>query len=127
MKRFAGLMLVIFIVLTGCGNKVHKNIGQEMADDTEQIISIFEKNIKDNSDLSERDKKVFEEYKIKYGAMSKEPDSSSLKLTEEENRLYILTRNMIDMYDFYTTLKSDHEKFDNMKESIRTVIKTGEI
>lgn len=115
-------LIFISILLVGCGQKVHENIEQGMADDTEQVISIFDKTIKEDRTLTEKEEKVFEEYKVKYSAYEKTD-----KLSEEENRLFILTRDMIDMYNYHTTLSSDNEGYEKIKKLIRSVIKTGKI
>lgn len=116
-------MLLGILILSGCGNSVHENISEEMATDTEQILEIFDENIKEERSLNEREEKIFESYSTKYGAHYKTDGD----LTEEETRLYILTNNLIDMYDHLTTLSSDKENYENQKSVIKKVIKEGEI
>lgn len=121
------MLLMAALLLAACGDKVHENIRQELAADTEQVISIFDKTIEEDRELTEREEKIFQEYQVKYGAIKNNPDLTSDKLTDEENRLFILTSDMIDMYDYYTTLKSDHEKYERTRDRLRKVIETGKI
>jgi len=114
------LFLSVMIVLFGCSAKVHKNISEDMAKDTEQILSIFDKAIEEDEDISEKDKEIMLHYQAAYGA-----DTS--KLSEEENRLYILTEKLIDTPELFITLESDKERFQQSKKEIQNVIKTGEI
>ncbi|MEK4442354.1 hypothetical protein [Niallia sp. FSL K6-0077] len=123
MKKLLGSVLLSVVILSGCGNSIHKNISEEMATDTEQILEIFDDNIKEERSLNEREQKIFESYSTKYGAHYKTEGD----LTEEETRLYILTNNLIDMYDHLTTLTSDKENYENQKSIIKKVIKEGEI
>ncbi|MDR4318374.1 Uncharacterised protein [Niallia circulans] len=123
MKQIIWPVLLGILILSGCGNSVHENISEEMATDTEQILEIFDENIKEERSLNEREEKIFESYSTKYGAHYKTDGD----LTEEETRLYILTNNLIDMYDHLTTLSSDKENYENQKSVIKKVIKEGEI
>lgn len=123
MKKLFCPVLLGILILTGCGNSVNENISEEMATDTEQILVIFDDNIKEERSLNEREQKIFDSYSTKYGAYYK----TEGELTEEEERLYILTNNLIDMYDNLTTLSSDKEDYENQKSIIKKVIKEGEI
>lgn len=116
------LFVILAFALMGCGDKVHDEIREDMADDTKQILTIMDQVIADNSDLSEKDEEVFDQYYIKYSAMKK-----ASELTEEEDRLFILVEHIIENPQFYTTLESDKESYENTKKDINNVIKTGQI
>lgn len=117
------LFVVIMFTLTACGQKVHENISEEVAADTEQIISITDKLSEENRDLSERERKVFDQYLMKYEIARNELDS----LNEEEYRVSRLTEHLIEGYEMYTTLAGDKEDYEASKERIYRVMETGSI
>lgn len=123
------LILLMFLILSGCGNSVHENIREKMAEDTEQVIDLFETAIEEDRDFIDRDVTMLSSYQEKYQSIKDNPEAavSDGGLTEEENRLFILTTNMIDMRDSLTLLSSDVESFESTRDMIRDVIKTGEI
>lgn len=121
MRKGLVLFVIALLFLAGC-NKVHENINQSMADDTEQVLTIIETNMKEDRDLTERETATMDDYLLLYGAKEK-----SDKLTEEENRLFILTRNLIEMYERSSALSSDKDSYNDAIKRIRTVIKTGSI
>ena len=116
------VLVMISIPVVGFGQNVHENISEEIAADTKQILSIFDETIDDQRALTEREQKSFEQYSLKYSVKS-----DAAELSEEEDRLYILTYKMIEMYDYYTALTSDQSDYEKMKQMIERVIETGEI
>lgn len=120
------VLLLMAILLSACGG-IHENISEDMANDTEQVISIFESAIDEDRDFTEREEAVFINYQAEYNVKRDNPDVYDDEFTEEENRLLILTTNMIDMADSLTLLSSDTENFESNRDRIRRVIETGEI
>ncbi|MEH7383059.1 hypothetical protein V7138_21530 [Bacillus sp. JJ1533] len=114
------LFSLISLFLFGCSSNIHKNISENMARDTEQILSIFDSTIEEDKDLTEKDKEVMLHYQAAYGV-----DTS--KLSEEENRLYLLTEKLIRTPKLFITLESDKDRYQQTKKIIHNVIKTGEI
>ncbi|WP_346207597.1 hypothetical protein NSS91_15945 [Caldifermentibacillus hisashii] len=133
------LVFVVFaltLILTGCSEqqskneeelKVNENIGEDMAIDTEQILDIMDSVIEENRDLTERELLVFEQYYIKYNGIYENPESAAEPMTEEEERLFILTKNIIENPELYYTLESDKEAYKSQKKQIKNVIETGQI
>jgi hypothetical protein len=127
MKRLI-VVLLLGILLAGCGgSKVHKNISEDMAADTEKILSIFDSVIQEDRDFTEREYEVFSSYVSYYESKLDNPDVKVGGLTEEENKLFILTSELLENPDIYTILESDKERYQSMKKTIQNVIKDGKI
>lgn len=120
------VLLFLLLTLTSCGG-VHENISKEMAKDTEQIISIFEAVIEEEREFTEREEATLQSYQVNYETIQENPDMYDGGLTEEENRLMILTVKMIEFKNQMTLLASDKKSFESNRDTIRRVIKTGEI
>ena len=126
LKRLIMIGLAL-LLLTACGREIHENISEEMVEDTEQIISIFDETIKEDRELSNKEVKTFERYKIKYETKKENPEVYPEGFSEEEIRLYGLTDVMIDDYDRIVTLSSDHEDYETQRDRLYRVIETGKI
>lgn len=120
-------MVAALMLLVACSSKVHENISEEMAKDTEQILDIMDSAIDEERDLTDRELSVFEQYLATYNAKLDNPDLAVGGLTEEEERLLIVTSMVIETPEIFMTLESDIERYESMKEQIKNVIKTGEI
>ncbi|WP_200411362.1 hypothetical protein [Virgibacillus salexigens] len=116
------LLVILSVVLVGCGDKIHENIGEDIADDTNQILNIMDGVIEEKNEISEQEKEIFDHYYIKYSAFQKNSE-----LSEEEERLFILVKHIVENPEFYTTLESDKENYEDRKRQINNVIKTGQI
>lgn len=117
------------LLLSACGQQVHENINEGLVEDTEQIISIFDDNIKEEKALTKKQEKTFQQYIVKYEVMKENPEVYSKEsFTDEENRLFVMTQKMIEEYDFYTSsLSSDDENYENERRRLYNVIETGQI
>ena len=123
------MMILALLLLTACGREVHENIEEGLVEDTEQIIAIFDENIKEDEALSKKEEKTFQEYIVKYEVMKENPEVYGKEsFTDEENRLFVMTQKMIEEYEFYTSsLSSDEENYENERRRIYNVIETGQI
>lgn len=127
MKRLLFIVLAAML-LVACGkDKVHENINEDMAQDTKQVLSIYGESIKEDRLFTEKESLTVEDYLTKYGARYNQGEGTSHELSEEESRLFILTRNWIEIYPEGVLYDSGIESFKNTKEIIETVINTGEI
>ncbi|MCG1029298.1 lipoprotein [Virgibacillus halodenitrificans] len=115
-------VLVSLLVLTACGDKVNENINEDMATDTTQIIDISDNVIKEERSLEDNETAIMDDYQLLYGAKYKKGD-----LTEEEERLYLLVRNMLDMKEQLLYKETGQENYKHQKNLIESVIKTGTI
>ena len=125
MKKLAAIILILF--LAACGSTVHENISEEIVNDTNQILDIMDEAVESGDDLSDRDWETFDSYYAKYNGKLDNPDATVGGLTEEEERLFILVSNIIEHPEFFYTLESDKEDYENQKSTIQNVIETGEI
>lgn len=121
------VILLSFILLVGCGDKLHENISESMAEDTKQILEIMDDVIKEDRELTEKEQNIFKSYHEFYQSKMLEPESSVLKLTEEEKRLFLLTNDIAENPELFYTLESDKERYESWKERILNVMETGNI
>jgi hypothetical protein len=120
MKRILIAMVLLFLV--ACGQGVHENINETMAEDATNLMDIMSEVVKEERDLTEREKKAMEDFILLYGG------KYDLKeLTEEEERLYLVVFNIIDMKDSLLYVKSNKEDFNNQKQMVMNVINNGTI
>ncbi|MGD6781339.1 hypothetical protein ACQCT3_18055 [Sutcliffiella horikoshii] len=122
MKHFL-LIGTLLIILTGCGGeKVHENISEGIATDAKQILEIYDIAVKEKRSFTDDEQYILDDFQLLYGAKEKNGD-----LSEEESRLFILVRNMIDLDEALVLKESEHEDYEAQKKLINSVIKTGEI
>ncbi len=96
-----------------------------MADDTKQILEIMDDVIYEDRALTEEELNIFDSYHTFYQSKMLEPDSSAIKLTEEETRLFLLASDIVEDPDLFSTLESDKARYESWKERIINVIETG--
>lgn len=123
MKRIIIIFLTA-LLLTACVSKKHENINQDMADDTNQILTIYDVSIKEDRLFTEKELLIIDKYALSYGAKSK-VENSSLSLTEEENMLYLMTKNLFDFFPDGVLTESEKVNYEKTKEHVRKVIKDG--
>jgi len=120
MKR---VLVIALLILTACGNSIHENIDEKMAEDTKQVMDIVDKAYKEDRDFTDREQAKLDDYQLLYGAKDKVGD-----LTEEESLLLLLVSNdLIDRYDAYSLMDSNKEFYKITVDRINSVIKTGEV
>jgi|SRR5690625_3373316 len=120
MKR---ILVIALLILTACGNSIHENIDEKMAEDTKQVMDIVDKAYKEDREFTEREQVKLDDYQLLYGAKDKIGD-----LTEEESLLLLLVSgDLIDRYDTYSLLDSNKEFYDITVGRIDNVIKTGNV
>lgn len=127
MKRIIILLLAMSL-LAACGSKakVHDSISKDVADDTKQVLNIYDSSIEEDRLFTDKETLTLEDYLLSYGARYKAEDHS-LSLSEEERRLFILARNLIEAHPEGVLTASSVGYYENAKELIQRVIETGEI
>jgi len=120
------MLLIVAILLSACGSKVHKNISQEMVDDTNAIVKLVGENIESGEELTVEELELLESYNEKYDALRMHA-SEDERLTKEEGTLYTVSGRLAEQYRTDKENMTGIYDYDFMKENIKHVIETGEL
>lgn len=116
------IAVILLILLVSCSNniKIHKEIGENLARDSMQVLEMVESFINDDEPL---DKKVLDKYTEVY---FEEVDGSFNGTIDIETELFLETYQVIEQAEDFQLLESGKSKFESLKEKIIHIIENGE-
>lgn len=127
MVKKAIIVFVVTILLVACGDvKTHKNVDEELAKDSIQVMDRILENVeKDISieDVDNKDNALFESYFNKY--MEDDEILKPSKYSGANNDVYIFTGGTLVTYSKGISLDSDKEKIKENYEYMMKAIETG--
>lgn len=127
MKKYLFILFSSLLVLSACGTsedeevksdaennemniKVHENIGDEIAEESYEVMSIIEKAVDEGTEVNHE---KLNDYLDKYNELWYH-DDESLKLTEEEAELFKMTNVLIELLDYFMEGEMDFQKYKEL-------------
>jgi|SRR5690625_906591 len=127
MKKYLFILFSSLLVLSACGTsedeevksdaennemniKVHENIGDEIAEESYEVMSIIEKAVDEGTEVNHE---KLNDYLDKYDELWYHEDES-LKLTEEEAELFKMTNVLIELLDYFMEGEMDFQKYKEL-------------
>ncbi|MDN4609135.1 hypothetical protein [Sporosarcina highlanderae] len=111
---------VMAMLLVACSSKAktHENIGEGIAKDTQQVLSILDRMVKEESAANAKEQETLDRYIDKY---------ARAEMTEEEDRVYSYTSGLILSFDGTDYLESDKKDYEEIRNGIKNIIKSGNV
>lgn len=112
-----GVMAMLLVACSG-KSKTHENIGEGIAEDTQQVLSILDRMVEEESPADEKEQEILDRYIDKYAEAEK---------TEEEDRVYSFTSGLIFSTEGTDYLESDKKDYEEIRDGIKNIIKSGNV